>query len=238
MQLTCGSLNIFPKDRSNIQFVTSYLKQVTLQPLPEDDFVEFFNCRWFLAALQPKLQGTWSRRRAQAIIDFNAHCPRNHNAVQWYNALQRVWDARALAARRAQFVASLMSVLANSWSCLAGRTDTRCRPGSVTKVFINVICITYLGTATGRHWPFFVASFAFFYILLLFDSASQCACANKLLEFVIVNGNFKRPLKTRQPKTRYFQQITQTCNFNVILRPNLKGELTRQFIKVTFKQVA
>ena len=94
--------------------------------LPEEELPDYIRRRAHLASAFSTGQGAWSTRWAADIKNWDAHCRQNSSGAIWTSALLRLGTPTELIRRRAQF-----SVSSHSWTCLAGRTDTRRAPGYV-----------------------------------------------------------------------------------------------------------
>ena len=97
-----------------------------VQMLPDEDLPSFIRRRAHLASAHAIAQGTWSTRWAADIKRWDDHCRRNSSGAIWTSGLLQLCTASDLQRQRAQFARS-----SHAWTCFAGRTDTRCAPGSV-----------------------------------------------------------------------------------------------------------
>ena len=94
--------------------------------LPEEDLPDYIRRRAHLVSAFSTEQGALSTRWAADIKSWDAHCRWSSSGAIWTSALLRLGTPTELIRRRAQF-----SVSSHSWTCLAGRTDTRRAPGYV-----------------------------------------------------------------------------------------------------------
>jgi hypothetical protein len=97
------------------------------QPLPDEEIPIFVQRRCRLANAFASVQGSWSLRWAADILNWNAHCKRNHNGSIWTRDLETIMTTAELQRKRATFC-----INSTSWSCHAGRTGTRHRAGAVS----------------------------------------------------------------------------------------------------------
>ena len=93
---------------------------------PAEDLPDYIRRRAHLASAFSAGQGAWSTRWAADIKNWDVHCRRNTSSAIWTNALLKLGAPSELIRRRAQFALS-----SRSWTCFAGRTDTRRAPGYV-----------------------------------------------------------------------------------------------------------
>ena len=99
---------------------------MNVQLLPGEDITTFVRRRCRLANSFSAAQGSWSLRWATDLIAWHAHCMRNHNEVMWTPRLATIMCTAELQRKRATFC-----IRSTTWSCHAGRTDTRYRAGAV-----------------------------------------------------------------------------------------------------------
>jgi hypothetical protein len=94
--------------------------------LSTEDLPRYVRRRAHLACSFSAAQGLWSTRWAADIKKWDCHCRRNTSGAIWTAALLRILTATELQQRRAAF-----SVTSRTWTCFAGRTDTRAARGNV-----------------------------------------------------------------------------------------------------------
>jgi hypothetical protein len=99
---------------------------MNVQLLPGEDIPTFVRRRCRLANSYSAAQGSWSLRWATDLVAWNAHCTRNHNQAIWTPSLTGIMSTAELQRKRAAFC-----IRSATWSCHAGRTDTRFRAGAV-----------------------------------------------------------------------------------------------------------
>jgi hypothetical protein len=127
---------IWPFTTSMAQEMDSLQNQMiaalsALTPLPGEDLPGFFKHRCNMASSIASAQGRWAARWAKSILDFDAHCKRDHNGQMWHNHLAAMWTSEQLQAQRAKFATKLV-ISARTWTAFAGRTATRYKAGAVT----------------------------------------------------------------------------------------------------------
>ena len=105
-----------------------------IQPNPAEEPASFCRRPMRDAHSIAKKQGTWSDRWFDRFIEWNAHLSRHpeHPTSRLIRTRDKFW----LQSRRANFAAQ-NAVRWNSWTCLAGRTDTRITSGNVAQRWEN-----------------------------------------------------------------------------------------------------
>ena len=103
-------------------------------PLPNEEPASFFRRRLKIAHSIARGNGTWSGKWFDRFGKWNEHLSRHPSHPT--SRLIRTRDNNWLIARRSNF-ASQNAVRWNSWTMLAGRTDTRICRGNVAQRWEN-----------------------------------------------------------------------------------------------------